>query len=106
MRADQRERNTNFAHMKNHLHECMYYILRRDMPEAEKFPGLRRYKANLVQLHATRREKTILDTSEHDRMDEEEPPLFHLLKTQRRRNMRAIQRIQNSKGNIVTEQHE
>jgi hypothetical protein len=43
----------------------------------------------------------LLDTSDHDRMDEEEPSLFHLLKTLRRRNTRAIQRVQDSKGNIA-----
>jgi hypothetical protein len=64
------------------------------MPEAEKFVDLKRYKEKIVQLHATRRQKTMLDTSDHDRMDEGEPSLFHLLKTSRRRNMRRIQRVQ------------
>ena len=50
------------------------------MTETEKFLELNRYKAKFVQLHATRREKTMLDTSEQERMDEEEPSLFHLLK--------------------------
>jgi hypothetical protein len=81
MRADQRERNRNFAHMENHLHKCLYDIIRSDMPEAEKFVELKRYKAKVVQLHSTRRQKTMLDTSDHDRMDEEEPSHFHLLKS-------------------------
>jgi hypothetical protein len=71
------------------------------MPEADKFLELKRYKAKLVQLHATRREKTVLDTSDHDRMDEEEPSLFHLIKTLQRRNMRAIQRIHDSNRNTA-----
>ena len=73
--------------MENHQQECLYDIIRSDMPEAEKFLELKRYKAKLVQLHATQREKTMLDTSEHDRMDDEEPSLFHLLKMLRRPNM-------------------
>ena len=87
MLADEREGNRNFLHMENHLHECLYDIIRSDMPEADKFLELKRYKAKLVQLQATRRERTMLDTSEHDRMDVEEPSFFHLLKTLRRRNM-------------------
>jgi len=66
--------------MENHLHECLYDIIRSGMTETEKFLELNRYKAKFVQLHATRREKTMLDTSEQERMDEEEPSLFHLLK--------------------------
>jgi len=67
--ADERERNRNFLIMENHLHECLYDIIRSDMPEADKFLELKRYKVKLVQLQATRREKTTLDTSEHARMD-------------------------------------
>ena len=67
VRADQRERNRNFLHMENHIHECLYDIIHSDMLEADKFLDLKRYKAKLVQMHATRREKTVLDTSEHDK---------------------------------------
>jgi len=88
--------------MENHLHECPYDIIRSTMPETDKFLELKRYKAKLVQLHATRRKKTMLDTSAHDRMDEEEPSLFRLLKTLRRRKTRAMQQIQDSHGNIAT----
>jgi len=91
--------------MENHLHECLYDIIRSDMTETDKFLELNRYKAKLVQLHATRREKTMMDTSEHDRLDEEEPSLFHLLKTLRRRKTRAIQQIQDSHGCIATLPH-
>ena len=79
VQADERERNRNFLHMENLLHECLYDIIRSDMPEADKFLELKRYKVKLVQLHATRRENTMLDTSEHARMDGEVPSLFHLL---------------------------
>jgi len=106
VRAEERERNKNYRHMENHLHECLYDIIRSDMTETDKFLELNRYKAKLVQLHATRREKTMLDTSEHHRMDEEESSLFHLLKTLRRRNTRAIQQIQGSHGRIATRPHE
>ena len=93
MRAEEREQHGNFHHMENHLHECLYDIIRSHMPE-DKFLELQRYKAKLVQLHATRREKLMLDTSVQDRMEGEETSLFHLLKTLRRRNTRAIQQVQ------------
>ena len=32
MRAEERERHGNFHHMENHLHECLYDIIRSHMP--------------------------------------------------------------------------
>jgi hypothetical protein len=49
-----------------------------------------------------RREKIMLDTSDYDKMDDEEPSLYHLLKTLRRRDTTAILQVQDSLGNIIT----
>jgi hypothetical protein len=87
--------------MENNLYECLYDIIRSDIPETHKLLELQLYKAKLVPLHALRREKILLDTSEYDRMDDEEPPLYHL-KTLRRRDTRAIPQVQDSLGNITT----
>jgi hypothetical protein len=67
-------------HFPNHLHECHYDIIRSDIPETDKFLELNRYKVKPVQLHATRREKIMLDMSEYDRMDGEDPSLYYLTK--------------------------
>jgi hypothetical protein len=75
--------------MEIHLYECLY-IIRSDIPETDKFLELKQYKAKLVQLHTMRREKILLDTSVYDRMDDEAPFIYHLLKTFRRRDIRAI----------------
>jgi hypothetical protein len=102
MRSDDIERKRNFRHMENHLYECLYGIIRSAVPETDKFLELKRYKAKLVQLHAMRRENIMLDTSDYDKMDDEEPSLYHLLKTLRRRDTRAILQFQDSLGNIIT----
>jgi hypothetical protein len=91
--------------MENHLHECLYDIIRSDLTEAEKYAELNRYKAKLVQLHATRTAKNLLDTSDRDRMDDEEPSLFHLLKTLRRVT-RTITKTQDPQGRTFTRQSE
>jgi hypothetical protein len=44
----------------------------------------------------------VLDTREYDTMDIEEQSLYHLLKTHRRYDTRAILQVQDSLGNIVT----
>jgi len=71
-------------------------------PNIDKFIEVQRYKVKHVQLHDTRREKTILHTSEHYRMNEEEPFNFYILKTLRWRKTQEIQHAQGSHGNIAT----
>jgi len=74
------ERLADHGMMENHLYQCIYNVLRSDTPEAEKFLILKRYKAKIVCLHARRREKLLLDTDAKDKMDGEEPTLFHALR--------------------------
>jgi hypothetical protein len=87
--------------MENHLYECLYDITRSAVPEAETFLELKRYIAKIVLLHAMRREKIILDMSDKDMMEDEEPTLYHLIKTKRLRDTRAILRVQDSIRNII-----
>jgi hypothetical protein len=72
----------------NHSYECLYDILRSDTPETEKPLALQRYKFKIVRLHGTRRSTTLLDLNDHDKLDGEEPSLFHVLKLFRRREGR------------------
>jgi hypothetical protein len=55
--------------------------LRSDTPKTEKFPALRRIKAKIVRLYASRKAKILLDTNDHDKMDGEERSLYHVLKS-------------------------
>jgi hypothetical protein len=56
-----------------------------------------------VRLHATRLEKAVLDDSK-DRLEGEEPSLFHIIKMAKRRETREICHLQDQHGNIVTRQ--
>jgi hypothetical protein len=68
----------------------------------DKRPALQTYKAKLVRLHASRRNKPLLDIQEHDRLDGEEPSLFHVLKMHKRRVTREIRKITDTQGNTHT----
>ena len=83
---------------RNHLYEYLYNILRSDAHETEKFPALRRIKAKIVRLHASRKAKILVDTN-LDKMDCEEPSLYHVLKMRRRHNVREIGHVKDSHGN-------
>jgi len=64
----------------------------------QKYLALQRYSAKIVQLHAMRRTKT-----QHDRIGDEEPSLFHYLKTQLRRDTKTIRKVRHSQGNNITQ---
>jgi hypothetical protein len=88
--------------MEHHLYECLYDILRGHAPGKDKLPVLQRYKGKIVLLHSKRRAKILLDTHAQDKMEAEEPSLFHVLKLRRRREDREIQQIQDSDCTIYT----
>jgi hypothetical protein len=93
------ERRAQRRHMENHLYECLYDILRSTILNTDNRPALQRYKAKLVRLHAARRNKTLLDTQEHDRLDGEEPSLFHVMKMHKSRVAREIRKFTDTQGN-------
>jgi hypothetical protein len=85
IRKEQSDRNKDFKAMENHLYQCIYGILRSDIPEAAKLHTLQKYKAKIVRLHSTRLEKATLDNDSKDRLEGEEPSLFHIIKMAKRR---------------------
>jgi len=79
--------------MENHIYQCIYDILLSDIPELAKLPALQRYKAKIVRLYARRMEKVMLDNNAQDKMEDEEPSLFHIFKMVKRRETRIIRQI-------------
>ena len=89
IRKEQYELNKNYKLMENHLYQCIYDILLSDIPEPAKLPALQRHKLNIVRLHA-RRIEVMLDNNAEDKIEDEEPSLFHILKMVERRETRVI----------------
>jgi len=88
--------------MENHLYQCIYDILLSDISEPAKLPALQRYKAKIVRLHARRVEKVILDNNAQDKMEDEDPSLFHILKMVKRRDTKVIRQVLDMQGNDVS----
>jgi hypothetical protein len=102
LRQEEAERRANHSHMEEHLYECIYDILSSNIPATERFNALQRYKAKLVRLHATRRNQILLDVRENDKVQDEEPSLFHVLRMRRRRAAREITQVTDVQGNTHT----
>ena len=88
--------------LEKQLYECLYDILKANIPEADKQPVLQKYKAKIAQLHARRRAKILFDTHTRDRMDGKDTSLYHVLKLHKRRDTREIQQIQDIDGTTHT----
>jgi hypothetical protein len=86
------EQQRDFKMMENHLYTCIYDIQKQDIPPEMKIAALNRYRAKLVRLQALRTEQLLLDTSERDKMDGEEPTLYQLIKVKKSRESRKIRR--------------
>jgi len=98
IRKEEYERNKCYNIMENHLYQCIYDTLLSDIPEPAKLPAHQRYKA----LHARRMEKVMLDNNAQDKMDDEEPSIFHILKMAKRRETRVILQVLDMQGNDVS----
>ena len=90
--------------MENHLYECLYDIIQANIPEAEKYSHLQKYKAKIVRLNARKREHLLLDTHPYDRLDDENPSLYQILKIKKRQAAREIRRIIDVDGTVHTTQ--
>jgi hypothetical protein len=75
--------------MENHLYECIYDVLQQSSP-SDNLPVLNRLKAKIVRLHSIRLQEILLDNTKADRIDEEQPSLYHILQMRRRRTQRTI----------------
>jgi hypothetical protein len=90
IRREEAERNKNHNIMGNHLYECLYDILRGETPETDKYYTLQRYKAKIMNLHYKIRAKILLGTHAHDKMEEEDPTLYHVVQQRHSRELREI----------------
>jgi len=102
IQREEAECNKNHNIMENHLYECLYDILRGEAPETNKYNTLQRYKAKIVNLHSRKRAKILLDTHAHDKMEEEDPTVYHVVQQRRRRELREIWEIQDTDGTTHT----
>jgi len=95
--AKKKERNKDYK-----LTENQYDILLSDISEPPKLAPLQRYKAKVVRLHAKRMEKVMLDNNAQDKIGDEEPSLFHIMKMVKRQEIRVIRQILDIQGNYVS----
>jgi len=85
--------------MENHLYECIYDVLQQSSP-SDNLPVLNRLKAKTVGLHSIRLQNILLDNTEADRIDEEQPSLHHILQMRRKRTRRTIHCLRDESGHM------
>jgi hypothetical protein len=84
--------------MENHLYECMYDVLQRPGPSDQTPLALNRLKAKIVRLYSRRLQKILDDNNDADRPDGDQPTLYHIFQTKRRRAERTIYFLRDGTG--------
>jgi hypothetical protein len=79
----------------------MYEVLNSDEAPDEKISKLNGFKAKIMRLHANHTDRIMLDQANNDKLDDEPPSLFHLIKQNKRCEKRTITAIQDIQGEVV-----
>jgi hypothetical protein len=93
-------RRKDHRQIENYLYECICDILHSSIPQEDKWPALQKFKVKIQKLHADRLPTVLLDTDETDRMESQEPTLYRVLKKQKRRTARKIQKVHDPLGHM------
>jgi hypothetical protein len=88
--------------MENHLCECIYDVLRRSDTNTNTLPALNRLRAQIVRLQSSRLQTILNDNSDAGIPDGEQPTIYHILKTKRRRAERTIYRLRDANVQLQT----
>jgi len=88
--------------MENHLYECMYDVLQRPGPNDQTLPALNRLKTKTVRLHTRGLQKILDDNNDADRPDGDQPTIYHIFQTKRRRAERTVYFLRDGTGQMHT----
>jgi hypothetical protein len=83
--------------MEDRLYQCIYYIIKSEMPHATKRQTLNQCKAKILQLWSFRHKTIPLDTAEYDALDDE-LSLYQMVKIHQRNEQRVILQIRDARG--------
>jgi hypothetical protein len=76
----------------------MYDIIQSEMPHATKRQTLNQYKAKILRLRSVRHKTILLDTAEHDALEDEELSLYQMVEIHQRNEQHVILHIRDVSG--------
>jgi hypothetical protein len=77
------ERRRDRLTMESFYYDAIYHILQKKTIQESTSRTLKKLKARIVGLHHMGEQRILLDTDEHDRIAEEGPSLYHILKSRK-----------------------
>jgi hypothetical protein len=98
------ERRKDRRNIENFYYASMYDLLQDQRDYKEKAAALKHLKAKIVRLNGTYYRTMMVDNS--DNYNDEDPSLFHLIKTRKLQVQRRIHTLQNTDGSILTTSHD
>jgi len=87
------ERNSDRTRLEDFYYSAIYDAIQGPILHRQKMVTLKKWKAKLIRLNSTHRQKIMLDTGEQDNMIGENPSLQHLIKVRKRQASRTMKKI-------------
>jgi len=84
--------------MENFYYDVIHNLFRAPTDHATKATILKHMKANITRLHHEEQKRLFLNNAECDRIDDENPSLYHLIRAQKRQETIMLQAIQDRNG--------
>jgi hypothetical protein len=80
LKQAERAKYTAYKQMENHLHECLYDVIRSNRQPREKLTMLYRYKAKLIRHSTTKPRRSLLDLTHKDILEGKTPTIYQVLR--------------------------
>jgi hypothetical protein len=84
--------------LENFYYEAIYALLQTPANHAAEAAKLKQLKAKITRLHHEEQKCLFLSNDDCDRLEGENPSLYHLLKTRKRQESKTVQKLHDEKG--------
>jgi hypothetical protein len=88
--------------MENFYYEAIYNILQTPGDHATTDITLKNLKAKITRLYSEEQKRLFLSNDDRDRLEDEEPSLYHLLKVRKRQEATKIRTLRDGNGVLQT----
>jgi hypothetical protein len=84
--------------MENFYYEVLNTMIHAQYDNETTATAVKRLKAKITRLHHEEQQRLFLNTEDYERLDDENPTLYHFIRVRKRHESRTIQTLQDRNG--------
>jgi hypothetical protein len=84
--------------LENSYYDAIYDVTAEDESHDKKAVILNKFKTKLIRLNNYNNKRVLVDNHDRDMMEGEDPSIFHIIRTMKRKDTRTITSIQDQNG--------